>query len=458
MLLLIVVVFVCGALATTAVYTFISMPGKPSEQPAKPSIRPIIFIHGGAGSAQQFESQAMRFTSNGYPPEYIRVFEYDSSHSRETLDQVLTRLDSFIDGVLNDTKAEKVDLIGHSYGGLIVMLYLQNSTALGKVSHCVIIDSLSTLMRGLNKAPEDVEVLAIWGAVRDPRYPQIIYGARNVYFHDQQHVEVCTSAESFVEMFKFFTGKKPTTREIIPESEIYIAGRVVIHPINVFIEYPEGRPAILEIWEVNASTGYRVHDKPIARFEIKAPEGKWGPVKVKPGVYYEFCLIREGLPAHHIYREPFHRSNYWITLLTSLPGGIADQVERSDSHAALLIIRNKEFLGDLEKDNDILKINDVNIITSAVFTKAKMVISVWLFDMNSDKVSNITQPLLPFHRLTFQTGLDLYIPATDPPTGTIRVTLISRGSGGIMQVINVPDWASSKHRVTIHFNDYVLQS
>ena len=40
---------------------------------------PIIFVHGGSGSGAQFESQAMRFTSNGYPQDHIRVLEYDSS-------------------------------------------------------------------------------------------------------------------------------------------------------------------------------------------------------------------------------------------------------------------------------------------------------------------------------------------------------------------------------------------
>ena len=35
--------------------------------PTPANIKPIIFVHGFAGSAAQFESQAMRFTTNGYP-------------------------------------------------------------------------------------------------------------------------------------------------------------------------------------------------------------------------------------------------------------------------------------------------------------------------------------------------------------------------------------------------------
>ena len=38
------------------------------------NIRPMVFVHGYTGSAQQFEWQAMRFASNGYPQKYLNVF------------------------------------------------------------------------------------------------------------------------------------------------------------------------------------------------------------------------------------------------------------------------------------------------------------------------------------------------------------------------------------------------
>jgi hypothetical protein len=42
-------------------------------------LRPVIFVHGSSGSAIQFETQAMRFTSNGYPQQLLFAFEYDTS-------------------------------------------------------------------------------------------------------------------------------------------------------------------------------------------------------------------------------------------------------------------------------------------------------------------------------------------------------------------------------------------
>src|SRR5262245_34518139 len=40
---------------------------------------PIVFVHGFAGSASQYESQAMRFIANGYPAERIRAFDHDGA-------------------------------------------------------------------------------------------------------------------------------------------------------------------------------------------------------------------------------------------------------------------------------------------------------------------------------------------------------------------------------------------
>jgi triacylglycerol esterase/lipase EstA (alpha/beta hydrolase family) len=37
------------------------------------ALRPVVFVHGSSGSGAQYESQAMRFASNGYPASYVRA-------------------------------------------------------------------------------------------------------------------------------------------------------------------------------------------------------------------------------------------------------------------------------------------------------------------------------------------------------------------------------------------------
>jgi hypothetical protein len=52
--------------------------------------------------------------------------------------------------------------------------------------------------------------------------------------------------------------------------------------------------------------------------------------------------------------------------------------------------------------------------------------------------------------------VDLYVPGAYPPDGTTRLTLIPREGNGLMQVLNVPNWASSEvRRITVQFNDYI---
>ena len=92
----------------------------PSPAP-QPERLPIVFVHGQLGSAQQFETQAMRFTSNGYPQELLFAFEYDTNQDVNPLED----LDAFLDGVLAETGASQVYAIGHSRGTSVWTEYLE---------------------------------------------------------------------------------------------------------------------------------------------------------------------------------------------------------------------------------------------------------------------------------------------------------------------------------------------
>jgi triacylglycerol esterase/lipase EstA (alpha/beta hydrolase family) len=69
-----------GILAMLVIGAGILVPSSASAYriPHIEGTHPMIFVHGGSGSGGQFESQAMRFESNGYPHEYVKVLEYDS--------------------------------------------------------------------------------------------------------------------------------------------------------------------------------------------------------------------------------------------------------------------------------------------------------------------------------------------------------------------------------------------
>ena len=67
-----------------------------------------------------------------------------------------------------------------------------------------------------------------------------------------------------------------------------------------------------------------------------------------------------------------------------------------------------------------------------------------------------TLNLLPFFPTqAFQTGVDVFMPAAEPPDGTVSFVNAPRGDTSRRQAINIPNWRSSTDRITVTFNDFV---
>jgi triacylglycerol esterase/lipase EstA (alpha/beta hydrolase family) len=94
--------------------------GAQTWDPDDPAVLPMIFVHGGFGSGQQFEAQALRFTSNGYPADHIEVFEHNSLAWPDSQDEVWARLDQAIAEAQAATGDDQVYLLGHSQGTGVV--------------------------------------------------------------------------------------------------------------------------------------------------------------------------------------------------------------------------------------------------------------------------------------------------------------------------------------------------
>ena len=428
-------------LALVALFTAQLAVAKPPV--ATGDLDPIVFVHGGAGSGAQFESQAMRFTSNGYPADLIHVVEYDSLFSVDTMEEVQARLDARIDDVLAATGRSGVNLIGHSLGTTVSHTYLASPEHAAKVARYVNVDG-----RTAATPPGGVSTLAIWAGRGAPG--REIVGALNVTIPNQTHVEVATSAESFAEMYAFFTGRAPATTDVVAEhGRVALTGRAVLFPQNVGAE-----GATLEIWRVDGATGERRDKKPRATFPIDA-EGSWGPFHAKPGRHYEFALVREGAAIHHLYYEPFIRSDHLIRLLTSPPqGGIGALVDVSDRHVAMVVTRNKELWGDQGSESDVLEVDGVNVLNAATSPIQKRTIGMFLHDDGSDGISDIGSPLGVFFSLPFISGVDLFIPASQPPTRSVHVDLTPRGDETAVQSLRFPNFPSTTDRVTLQFNDF----
>jgi pimeloyl-ACP methyl ester carboxylesterase len=403
---------------------------------AKPT--PMIFVHGGAGSGGQFESQGLRFTSNGYPRSHIRVLEYDSTTAIANMATIHARLDALIAQVKRQTGKRKVDILGHSLGTTVMHLYLADAARAANVRRYVNIDGRTSAT-----PPGGVPTLALWAGRGAPG--REIGGATNVTIPNQTHVEVATSVQSFVEMFKFFTGRAPK-HNIVREKWITLSGRAQLFPENVGVG-----DRTLEIWELKRG-GKR--EKRVARLDV-ADDGSWGPVRgLRSGRRYEFALVLPGSTVHHLYFEPFQRSDHLVRLLTSQPdGGVNLVIERSPRHSAVTIVRYKELWGDQGAESDVLAVNGTNVLNAATAPITKRVIGMFAFDVGSDGVSNPTVPHPLLFSLPFLSGVDLFMPAAQPPTGKVSVALRSRGAGRLRRV-TFPNFPSSTDSVSVGLNDF----
>jgi len=402
--------------------------------------RPVIFVHGFSGSGLQFQTQAKRLASNGYPAEIIETHDYDSTFATETAEQVLARLDQRIARLLARTGADRVDLLGHSLGTAMSQTYLAFPDRAARVAHYVNLDG-----RTAPAPPGGVPTLAVWGE-GDPA--RAIAGATNVYLADQSHTQVVTSPETFAQIHAFFTGRAPRTTRIVPEPfAADVSGRAVLFPTNVAVA-----GARLEIYELTSITGQRRRSSPDATFELTG-DGSWGPFRARGLSRYEFAIVRVGAPTHHLYFQPFLRTDRLVMLLTSLPGtGLSALTEVSDAHTNLVVSRNKEWWGDQGEAGDELWINGRNVLNEANSPRAKRVIGMFLYDRSVDQVTDLTAPIPAFFATPFITGMDVFIPAAPRNLGLAVVVARGRGSG--FDALIVPNWPSADHRITLQFNDY----
>ena len=410
----------------------------------RPDLNPIIFVHGGSGSGAQFESQAMRFASNGYPRSYLAVVEYDSGGVTfpEDLPIVHAEIDARIAELQAETGCAQVDLMGHSRGTTVSHAYLAFPERAANVAHYVNIDGQSA-----NAPPGGVPTLALWaGAVDRPVQGEIV-GAINVTVPNQEHIEVATSEESFFEMYHFLRGHAPLTTKILPQFLSRISGRVVMFPDNVGLD-----GATLEIWRVDGDTGERIGEDPKATFAI-GPDGDFGPFVAWYGAHYEFVAVREGSKDLNYFFEPFLRSDHLVRVNAALD--LDPFIVSSDNHTAVTILRYKEFWGDRGAENDVLAINGTDVInpTTAPSGAVGAASSAFFaFDVGSDGVSNLTSVPFPFPFLAFLTGADLFIP-TDPP-GTVSVETVPRGDFGAARTVNARNIPSTQGRVVVQLNDF----
>ncbi len=400
---------------------------------ANKSLRPIVFVHGFAGSGEQYERPAKLFEANGYPPTWINVYDYNSMGATGGSDP----LDKFIDAVRARTGFDKIDLVGHSRGTGVSKDYLSDPKRAAKVAHyanvagrsagneggvpTIVIGSKGDKMLGPGSAKE---------------------GAKHVVLEKPDHVGTATCTESFEHVFSFFNdGKAPKSLDAGRQQPVAVGGYAKIFGPNKPLE-----GTTVEVYEIAAETGRRVHDHADARLTVRN-DGAWGPFRAKPGQHYEFCVTVPGAarPVHY-YREPYERTDLVVYLKTRDPHAPATvQLEKalnvSDESSVMVA---SQLNGAIVAGRDSLKVNGVEIATDKIAPERGTKVGFYLFDANQNKKTDATLPEGPMWNAPFITAADVYVPTAKPET----ITFEFNG-----RVLHVPNWkAASEGQIFVTFN------
>jgi hypothetical protein len=424
---------------------------------AAPKLNPVIFVHGFEGSGSQFESQAMRLESNGYPAGWIGVLEYDSTQYAGAIAgagltpaqeaPLFDQLDQLIAHMKAITHRPKVELLAHSLGTFLMQDYLNSSKQrAANVAHYVNIDG-----RTADSPPGGVPTLAVFGT-KGPLSDQPgrqIKGAKNVFIPDSTHVQTATSPLTFHYFYKFFNGRAPKYAEILPQKgTITLEGRDVNFPQNTGLS-----GATVQLWAIDQATGQRIGSTPIYSTTVGST-GDFGPITVHAGRRYEFAEVRPGFPTHHFYYERFIHTDHLVRLLESdalhNAGGPPDP--RS---VAMVIIRYKELWGDQGAQNDVLTINGQSVCNPSICPLNKEINALFVADFNHDGQSETTEGWPPYDNASqyFIGSVDVFAPAASPPAGKVTVGIKSRGAGPV-RTITFPNFPATTDDVTVQLNDY----
>ena len=145
------------------------------------------------------------------------------------------------------------------------------------------------------------------------------------------------------------------------------------------------------------------------------------------------------------------RSDYTVRLLQS--PAVEEAVGNRPGSASGVNIRYKELWGDQGSENDELLINGLNICTPTLCPISKQVNAYFVYDINRDGQTDLSQPDPTLNALPFITGADVFMRGSSPPDDTISFQLRSRGTGPV-RTLDIPNWEAVLDGFSIQWNDF----
>jgi pimeloyl-ACP methyl ester carboxylesterase len=442
-----------------------------AEEQGDKTLVPIVFVHGQNGAGDQFERQKMHFTSNGYPASWIIAFDYNTAGgmggrrpgagggavsgeggaarrpeqpSGPRTTSTTEPLDKLIDEVRKRTGHDKVNLVGHSRGTGESAAYLSDPARAAKIAH------YASVGGGPATNPNGVASIAVSGMGDFRPGPAASDGGKVAWMPAyQDHVMVCTSDESFWEIYTFFNdGKKPKTIKMVPEEKPQVGGFV-----KSYIHNKPLAGAKVEVWEVAQATGRRAGEKPLITLTVDEA-GKWGPFSAKPGQHYEFVVHGTAVAkAPRFFRTPFTHSDYLVYFRIAAaaedysPSPFSNAPELLNEKSAAFVVRHQN--GALVPGVMSLTINGTELVVDPILPTTdtpRQNATVALYIADGDKNGKTDLTRIPGFDGAFVASADVFVPAD--PSKSVEFRLNDH-------VLNVPAYSGAEAGpISVVFEDF----
>lgn len=374
------------------------------------SVRPIVAAHGFLASGDTWAKHATRFELRGDCPGRFYAFDWNSLD--RGADHV-EDLDALIDAILAETGADAVDLMGHSAGGGLGYEYLDDATRAAKVAHYVHIGSFANPGPA---GPEDAPVptLNLWSP--DDLIVEEsgdIEGATNVALAGADHYAVATSEASFEAIYTFLRDEAPPAPN--PQPTLALAGRAL-----TFGENTPAAGASVTIWSLDASTGQRASDEPLATHTTD-DAGRFPATVVEAGVPYELVVDDGGVPVHY-FREPMTATNRLVYLRTlpgpgTLAGVVTSLLPLDGDDTVLIVFSSSEAIVDPE---DSLTLDETTLGGPETTAAVNTTIALFLYDANNNGESEGTA-VAALAQFPFLSGVDVALAGDPSATSEVRL-------------------------------------